>query len=93
MCVCARAEDHAVPCAHAGSGAHTGGRGALHPGPDADLALHAAAVPQQDLLHSPTLRRDLDSVQHHQQYPLTWTGVGLLSPDSDAKRFNSTQWH
>lgn len=69
VCVCARAEDHAVPRAHAGSGAHAGGRGALHPGPDADLALHAATVPQQDLLQSPALHRGLDPVQHHQQYP------------------------
>lgn len=89
VCVCARAEDHAVPRAHAGSGAHAGGRGPVHPGPDADLTLHAAAVPQQDLLHSPTVHRDLDPVQHHQQYLLIRVGF-CSSVARPRRRFNAT---
>ncbi|XP_056290050.1 uncharacterized protein LOC130206221 isoform X2 [Pseudoliparis swirei] len=57
-------EDHAVLHAPGGRGADLRGRGALHPGPDAALAPHAAAPPQQECLPGPARHRGLDSGQH-----------------------------
>lgn len=78
VCVCVGAEDHAVLHAPGGGGAYLRGRGPLHPGSDAALALHAASPPQQDHLPGPPGHRSLDPVQHHQQYPLMWRRQNVI---------------
>ena len=72
VCVCVRAEDHAVLHAPGGGGADLRRRGALHPGSDAALAQDAASHPQQGHLPGPPRHRSVDAVQHHQQYPSPW---------------------